>query len=183
MAYKNPDRHPILLTSATTQTVSGQTTLDYFDKIAAAIEMQQWLFFALVSSVDDDGVMAVGLLNGLDGGKVSAASTPSMKVNVQGGVFFVDYVPFRIMSDYTSADFVAPVSNPRIDAIVASATLGAMAIIPGVEEAVPSVPAVGTGEVLLASIYLRTGMVTIEDSDVSPFTEGYITDQRVMLNT
>jgi hypothetical protein len=149
----------------------------------------QWLLVTLMGSDGTDGVFASSRLNGVEAGLVEATGPETLTVTIKAGVFVVDDLPFRVVADHTTAVFEVPVSEDRIDLVLAAAkgcddaiTVDSFVVIEGDENDPPVAPAVPEGMVLLAEIYCRPGMTVIKDTDVSPNDEGYITDSRHMIN-
>lgn len=128
---------------------------------------------------DGDGIVAYGSV-GTDSYKTVATDPVSMKVTVLEGMGFHEYEPFELAADWTSADLVAPVGNPRIDTVSVDPDDGSITITAGSEAASPSAPATPTGEVKIAEIYHTVAETSIKDADDS--TNGYITLKRNMLN-
>lgn len=182
MPHRNPDQHPAVALGVTEATSLQSVTLTWFDKLEKQIRNLQYMLHEVIANEDADGVFVTDRVNGLDGGKVSATVSPSMAVQIKGGVFFVDDVPFKLTSDVTTPVLVAPVTSDRIDVVAASAEDDAFVILTGDEESTPVAPTVEVGMVKLAELYLRPGMTTIEDEETSSANEGYVTDFRYLLN-
>lgn len=104
---------------------------------------------------------------------VSQQTVPDMTLKVN---------PFSIHNSYTNSvieyaggntsTISAPSSNPRIDLIVYNITSSALAVRTGSESATPSAPASLAGDVVLASVYLRTSSTAIYERDQT--TNSYI---------
>jgi hypothetical protein len=178
MAYQNPNPHP-LESGVSSSSIRAQATLDWFIAVREAIaELQQ--FFNTVIGGGIDGIIAFG--DDVDASyRTSATSPVSMRVTIEAGWAFVDGVPFRMIGDYTTPNFVAPVTDDRIDTLAASAITRSITIYTGNESSSPVAPAVtGEGEIEIAQIYHRPGETSIKNSDDS--TNGYISDTRVWGN-
>jgi len=192
MAYENPREHEITrLASIDESTASAETLLAYLEEVRDAVLNLQWMVSTLAGAVGSDGVLATGRLNGVQAGMVDVHSPLGMKVTVKAGVFIADNTPFMVEANYTSPDFVAPVTTgyTRIDVIAAADTYSdpvlsapAFVVVEGVEGASPTAPAVSSGMVKLAEVCLRVGMSQIDSADVSPHAEGYVTDSRNLIN-
>jgi len=104
---------------------------------------------------------------------VSEQGTPDLTLKVN---------PFAIAASDQAVTFAggntgtfsAPVSNPRIDLVVYSTTGAALAIRGGTEGVSPSEPTPTTGDVVLASVFLRVGTTVIHERDTSVSTHAYI---------
>lgn len=88
--------------------------------------------------------------------------------------------PFKLVSDdkiitYAGGNtgtITAPVTNPRVDLVVYSTASSAIAVRGGTEAASPVAPTPTEGDIVLASVFLRTGTTGIYDTDQG--TNGYI---------
>lgn len=104
---------------------------------------------------------------------VSEQGTPGLTLHVQ---------PFSIsvlstIVSYAGGNtgtFTAPVSNPRIDLIVYSTTSSAIVIRGGTEAGSPTEPTPSSGDIVLASVYLKVGTTALYERDDSVSTHGYI---------
>jgi hypothetical protein len=181
MAYKNPGRHPARKDGLNVSTGSGQAMLDYLDRLEASIANLQWFIEKMLGGSTSNGVVAFNGLNGINAGKVTATSPyASMKLDIKAGAFFVDKVPFKILSNATTPDFVAPTGEERIDVVAASAFDASFVIITGIEDPSPVAPALEEGMVALAHVRMRPGMTEIGNTDTSG--EGYVINVRNFIN-
>lgn len=98
-------------------------------------------------------------------------STPDMTVQVDPGSIFSGTTLTTVAAQNTSA-FTAPVTNPRIDRIVADHGTGTIAVITGTEAVSPVPPAIPYGNVPVAQVALTTSTTSIVNAD--------ITDERVL---
>lgn len=152
--------------------------LDWYQDVTQAVEDIQDALRAILGG--PEGVIADSEY-GMDAGLVTAISPPSTTVYISAGRFMTDKIPFRIANG-ANAGFAVPATNDRIDTIAARLSDRSFILRTGTESGTPTAPAVGDGEVLLAHVYLRPGMTEINDVDVSPGDQGYITDQRDHIN-
>lgn len=127
------------------------------------------------ATASDSGILAATGDNTGTELKVVAQGTPGMTVSTTKGTAIITGIFTGIGSSTTSATFVAPVTNPRID-IMQISTAGVVSIKAGTENASPSAPSVDAGNLKLAEIYHRVGETSIKNTDDS--TNGYITDSR-----
>ncbi|MCD6288822.1 MAG: hypothetical protein J7M12_06885 [Candidatus Hydrogenedentes bacterium] len=111
--------------------------------------------------------------------KVVPTSPPSLAVVVGAGRAFISRFVYKLAADSVTETVAVPTDNPRIDLVVARLADWTVAIIKGTESAVPEAPATGMDEIVLAELYLRPGMGSIEDNDDG--TNGYITDRRAFV--
>lgn len=96
--------------------------------------------------------------------------TPGLTLEVEEGIAYfgstrVDY------AGGSSPTFTAPVTHPRIDALVLKRD-GTLLRIAGTENSSPVPPQIPTSYVAIALIYNRVGQTTIRDASVSG--QGYI---------
>ena len=101
-------------------------------------------------------------------------AVPDMTVRVDaGGVLYgatLATATFTEVAAQTSAVIVAPAANPRIDRVVTSMAAGVVAVVTGVEAAVPAAPAIPTGYLPNCQVLLQTTSTEI--------TNSMITDER-----
>jgi len=98
-------------------------------------------------------------------------SSPNMTVRVDDGTLWVSGTLVEVAAQNTST-ITAPTTNPRIDRVVIDATTGSISVIHGTESANPSPPAIPSGKLPVAKIYLTTTTTAI--------TNQIITDERVI---
>ena len=101
---------------------------------------------------------------------VVSQDPPDMTVRITSGVAIINSVQVR----YTGGDsptITAPSANPRIDLIVLKED-GTIEVIGGTENASPTHPLYPADKLVLAEVYLRTGMTEIKATDDA--SEGYI---------
>lgn len=72
------------------------------------------------------------------------------------------------------AALTAPVTNPRIDLVVADATTGVATVVTGTENVAPVAPALPGGKLALVTVYLRVGATTIDAFGRNLGTNSYI---------
>jgi len=144
------------------------------DRIEAALEL---LFFLVHQSLGGgDGVLGGATPDDL---AVEPSSTPDMRVLVQPGYAFIGPMPFKLAAATPTPVFSAPVSFDRIDLVQAALDGWSITVKSGIEAGSPLAPPPDAGCLVLAEVYLRPGMGSIQPSDDS--TNGYITDMRVFL--
>jgi hypothetical protein len=138
---------------------------DYYNDVAERIAQLERFIYGVIGA--SDGVVQDGGL------QVVATGTPGMTVQVTPGAAVVDGHPVALRATYTTAAFTAPTGgNKRIDCIRIDQN-GLISVVTGTPSGSPSAPAVGTGYLKRAEIYLRTGSTSIKDTDDT--TNGYIT--------
>ena len=118
------------------------------------------------------GSIATGVVLNLDDNtlKVVPTSVPSMRVKVQAGQGFIDYVPFELSID-TQTDLIVAPTQKRID-LVQINTEGVVSIKTGVEHGTaPVKPDPDSGCIKVGSIYLTSSITAIDTGD--------ITDERI----
>lgn len=137
----------------------------YYNDVAERIAQLERFIYGRVGA--SDGTI-------LDGGlQVVATGTPGMTVEVTAGAAVVDGQPVALLATYTTGAFTAPSGgNKRIDCVRID-QYGAISVVTGTPGGSPSAPAVGTGYLKRAEIYLRTGSTSIKNTDDA--TNGYIT--------
>lgn len=111
--------------------------------------------------------------------EATPTGTPSMTVNVSGGIAVVADMPVYIRST-TALVFTAPVSNARIDIIQVSAATRTVSAKAGTESVTPVAPSPDTDALVLWEVYHRPGETSIKATDDS--TNGYLTDKRDWLD-
>lgn len=177
MAYENPVYPPIVTTGSTKSIDHKEWLKDLVDQI----NVLQWFLNAIVGGGGIDGVWAYGP-SPFEVGKVRANTIPNMTVVIQPFAGFVDNVPFRIPDQLVTSTLSAPISDDRIDVVVARASTNSFVVIMGVESSSPTAPPIQDSDVKLAEIYHRVGETEILNSDESPNDQGYITDFRTLIN-
>jgi len=141
------------------------------DRIEAALELIHFLLARL--SGGRDGIVRGAAADDL---KVEATSPSSMSVAVQPGYAFISGFPYKLGEETQTVDVTAPVSQPRIDLVLARLDTWDVNVKTGTEAASPSPPPADADSIALAEIYLRSGMSSIKDTDDG--TNGYLTDVR-----
>jgi len=138
---------------------------DHNNDLALRIGQLERFIYGLVGAAD-------GTIQ--DGGlQVVATGSPGMTVQVTPGAAVVDGQTVALRATYTTAAFAAPTGgNKRID-VVRIDQYGAISVVTGTPGGSPTAPAVGTGYLKRAEIYLRTGSASIKNTDDT--TNGYIT--------
>lgn len=97
-----------------------------------------------------------------------AQATPDMTVRVEKGYLWNGPgSKVTSVAAQSSGTITAPVSNPRIDAIVIDVTAGAVAVVGGSEAASPSAPAIASNQIPLAFVTLGTGTSAITNSNLA----------------
>lgn len=97
-----------------------------------------------------------------------AQATPNMTVRVEKGYLWNGPgSKVTSVAAQSSGTITAPVSNPRIDAIVIDVTAGAVAVVAGSEAASPSAPAIASNQIPLAFVTLGTGTSAITNSNLA----------------
>jgi hypothetical protein len=97
-------------------------------------------------------------------------ATPAMTITIDAGALFVSNA-LVVKTAQTSGTITAPASNPRIDRAVIDSSTGVLSIITGAEDGSPSPPAITSGKLPVAQIYLIVGQSTIINAN--------ITDERI----
>ena len=141
------------------------------DRIETALELLH--FLQTQANGGSDGVARDVTTDDLS---VKALSPETLSVEVQPGYAFISEFPYYLAIARTTADVVAPVTDPRIDLVQARLATWDISIKTGVESATPVAPTPDTDAIALAELFLRTGMTVIKDTDDS--TNGFITDVR-----
>lgn len=103
----------------------------------------------------------------------SAQDTPDMTVLLQAGNLFVAGALVEVAAQSTGT-ITAPASNNRIDLVYIDMTTGAVGVATGVEDAVPSVPAVPSGKLPIATVSLTTSTTAIQNTDITDVRPGYL---------
>lgn len=103
---------------------------------------------------------------------------PDMTITIDAGVLYVGSVLTAKAQQITSAspaDFIAPVTNPRIDRVGINITTGNYEVTTGTEAASPVAPDYPADNYPLCQIALATSTTQI--------TNSLITDERVLVNS
>jgi len=150
--------------------VTAQNHLDWLIDFREAFELFQD-FMAMYLSDAQDVVVPFGTI-GISTLKVVPDSPTSMEVSVTRGIGFVDRVPYSLLVNTLSAVLIAPVTDPRIDIVVAEPNGKTFKVIAGTEAGSPSPPSTPTGNLLLAELSIIVSQTSIEAGD--------ITDKRVL---
>jgi hypothetical protein len=111
--------------------------------------------------------------------KVEARLVPGFSVEVEPGYAMISGYPFKLAARTETTEVAAPLSNPRMDLVVAELATGAPRIITGTEASTPTAPATPADTVALARLYLRPGMNYIRNTDDA--VNGYIIDVRTFV--
>jgi microcystin-dependent protein len=101
---------------------------------------------------------------------VVSQNTPNMTVRITSGVAIINNVQVRYTGG-NSPTITAPSANPRIDLIVLKQD-GTIEVTAGTENASPTPPLYPSDKLVLAEVYLRTGMTQIKATDDT--VQGYI---------
>ena len=144
------------------------------DRIEAALELVHFLLAHAWGG--GDGVIRGASADDLD---VAATSPASMSVQVKPGYAFIGRYPYKLGAAARTADVLAPVTNPRVDLVLARLIPWDVAIKTGTEAAIPSAPLPDADTIPLAELYLRPGMASIQNNDDA--TNGYVIDARQYL--
>ncbi|MCP4640867.1 MAG: hypothetical protein GY851_10555 [bacterium] len=91
---------------------------------------------------------------------------PTMAVRVAAGYGGVSMTRIKVASAQNSTGITAPSGNPRIDVTYVTST-GGIGIEKGTEAASPSAPAITTGKMSLAQVYLSVGDTGVSDSGIT----------------
>lgn len=108
----------------------------------------------------------------LSGGSVTSQTTPNMTVQVAKAQVLIGGAAVTVPAGDSPACAAADATNPRIDLLTAD-TAGAKLIVQGSPAAVPVMPAIPTGRVVLARLDVPPGAVSVSGTQ--------IVDKRVML--
>lgn len=103
----------------------------------------------------------------------SAQDTPDMTVLLGAGSLFVGGALVEQAAQSTGT-ITAPSSNNRIDMVYIDASTGAVGVATGVEDAVPSAPAVPSGKLPIATVSLTTATTAIQNTDITDVRAGYL---------
>lgn len=143
------------------------------DRIEGALE----LAFSLLSQAWGGGD---GVIRALGQELVVQATSPvGMSVQVQPGYAFISGMPYKLATTTQTADIIVPASNPRIDTVQARLATWDISLVTGTESPSPTAPAAEGDAIVLAHIYLRTGMTSIKETDDA--SNGYIIDRRTFV--
>lgn len=124
---------------------------------------------------------AVITASNADSLRVIPADPPDRTVRIQPGLAMIDRSFAGLLEEQSAPNggvFSSPVTHPRIDLIVLTAS-GEIEVVEGAEASSPSPPAAPTDSIALARIYLRVGAVQILAEDDSE--QSYIIDARPRL--
>jgi len=115
----------------------------------------------------------INLLGGNLNLRVEAQGTPNTTAKVKAGIGYFSEKDIVEITDTNSTGIGSAVTNPRIDLLSLSST-GGITVTAGAENASPVRPAIPTGELALADIYVRTstGSLVVKNEDDS--TNHYI---------
>ncbi len=98
---------------------------------------------------------------------------PDMSVKIDAGQLFDASGPtLTEVAAQNTAVITKPTTNPRIDRIVVDNSTGVVSVITGAEAATPIPPAITSGKLPIAQVYLTTTTTQITNED--------ITDERVI---
>lgn len=113
------------------------------------------------------------------GGTVTQQGTPDMTVAIAAGEAKVNGIDVKWSAD-NSETLTAPVSNPRIDIVVANSAYSTggtvLEIVSGAEAAAPVIPTIAATQVAIARLDLTVAMGSITTSDITQYT-GYVHSQ------
>lgn len=144
------------------------------DRIETALELLSFLLAQAWGG--GNGVVRGAATDNL---KVVAKSPAALAVQVRPGYAFIKKMPFRIAANTDSPAVAAPVTHPRYDLVQANLATWGITIKEGNEGLAPAIPSADTDCIALAVLYLRPGMIEINDTDDG--LNGYITDARSFL--
>lgn len=108
--------------------------------------------------------------------EVTASGTPDMNVQVALGYAIISSKFFWESAAQEVGPFTAPSADDRIDIVQATLGVEGLNIKQGTEAGSPTAPSADADSIILAEVYLRPAMTSIEDTDDA--TNGYITDKR-----
>lgn len=160
---------------------SAHTALAVIEQPALASQIQElnnkmeaieWLMAKMLG--DNEGVQRTDSGTNL---KVVAQSSPDMSLKYKAGAGIVSLQPVALVVDTDSANFFAPVGNPRIDTVQIDQE-GTVSVKTGSEAGSPSAPAVDSANLLLAWVHYVVGQVHIDNADGG---DGWIEDKRVFI--
>ena len=103
-----------------------------------------------------------------------AAATPNMTVQVDAGNI-MDTGLLVSNAQQTTGTITAPVSNPRIDRVVADQRTGVISVVTGTPAGSPTAPAIPAGKFPICQVLLQTSTTAI--------TNSMITDERCLQTT
>ncbi len=146
----------------------------------AHIEQIQW-WIRQIGGGGNQGVYAYNPLYG-DVAKVKENAIPDMSVVINPFAGFYSLSPFRVPDELVTEPLVAPISDIRIDRVVANGPTTSFKIYLGAEAASPVAPAAQDGDVTLAYIHHRIGETKILTDDFTGNTDGWVEDARVFMN-
>ena len=143
----------------------AQSHLDWLIDFRNALELFQD-FMAMYLNDAQDVCIPAGA-EGINVLKVVPDSPTSMEVSVTRGICVVDRVPYALLIDTLSPVIIAPVTNPRIDIIVANPQGKTFDVITGTEAGSPVAPTAPTGTLKLCEIDLIVSQTSIEVGDIT----------------
>lgn len=140
------------------------------DRIEDALE----LAFFLIAQAWGGGD---GVLRALESELEVVETDPvGLSVDVLPGFAFIGGHVYRLQQTTQTADVTPPVTNPRIDIVQARLGTWDVNTKQGTEAASPVAPAADADTIVLAQLYLRPGMTSIQNTDDT--INGYIIDTR-----
>lgn len=154
--------------------VELRQTAQQFNDLNNFVKMLEW--FISTAWGGGNGVIRYGPAPD-DGLKVLPGG--GLKISVQPGACFLNNLMFRLGSPHTSSDFPVPSQYARIDLVQANATTGLISVKQGAEAEAPAAPEANADCFVLAHVYCRAGMTSIDAGDNG--TNGYVIDQRVFI--
>ena len=146
-------------------------TAQQFNDVNKLVKSLEW--FVSLAWGGGNGVIRYGAAPD-DGLKVVPGG--GVRVQVQPGAAFQSNLLFRLPAAFTTPNFSVPAQYARIDLVQANATTGLITMKQGAEAQTPVAPVADTDCLVLARVYCRAGMTSIDTTDVG--TNGYIIDQR-----
>lgn len=175
--FTDLDKNPLPVTNG--PDTRAQSHLDWILGYVGYFNELLWFVRQIIGGIG--GVFGYGADPTLTA-KVKENTVPNMTVVINPFAGFYDIYPFRVPDELTTEAFVAPVSDERIDLVVASGDTGAFRIYIGEEDPSPVAPSPLYGDVSLAKIHHRVGETKIVQDDFSGNTDGYIEDVRIFIN-